>query len=255
MGKTTLATNIARNAAVKEKISTLVFSLEMGGTKIVKRELSAIGKIDHGRIRSGKLHDDDWTRLTSAVGQLSEATMFIDDTSGLGLTQLRAKARRMKRKHDIGLIIVDYIQLMNVDGARTREEEVSTLSRGLKNLARELSVPVIALSQLNRALESRPNKRPKLSDLRDSGAIEQDADIIAFVYRDEVYNEESIYCGMAEIIIGKNRDGEIGTVHANFNGAFCNFSDFVGQWPYFEPRQPKQKGFGYGNKHADDKVA
>lgn len=252
MGKTTLATGFGRHAALVEGKPVLLFSLEMSNDRIMNREISALSLIDHYKTRSGKLAEDDWPKLTRAAAQLSEAKIWIDDTPGLNLTQLRAKARRMKRKHGIELIVIDYLQLMTAEG-RTRDEEVSGITRGLKNLARELHLPIIALSQLNRSLESRPNKRPRLSDLRESGAIEQDADVIMFVYRDEVYNEDTIHKGLAEIIIGKNRDGEIGTVHASFDGRHCRFENFEGDWPREQATTRRQKGFG--NPHAEQAAA
>jgi len=217
MGKTTFAMNLAENAAIKHKVPVAVFSMEMPGEQLAMRMMSSLGRIDQHRVRTGKLEDDDWPRLTSAVGILAEAPLYIDDTPGLSPTELQARARRLKREHGLGMIVIDYLQLMQVPGHKeNRATEISEISRGLKNLAKELSVPVIALSQLNRSLEQRPNKRPVMSDLRESGAIEQDADVIVFIYRDEVYNEDSADKGTAEIIIGKQRNGPIGTVRLTF---------------------------------------
>jgi len=189
MGKTSLSLNIARHAALSGK-SALFFSMEMPSKQLVEKEISAIGLIDYTRIRSGKLEDSDWPRLTTAVGKLNNAPLMIDDSPALTVGQVRSRARRTKKKHGLDLIVIDYLQLMQGSG-NNRTEDIAEISRGLKSLAKELNIPVIALSQLNRELEKRGNKRPIMSDLRDSGAIEQDADLIMFVYRDEVYNENS----------------------------------------------------------------
>lgn len=229
MGKTTFAMNIAENAAIKEKVPTAVFSMEMPGEQLAMRMMSSLGHIDQHKIRTGKLEDDDWPRLTSAVSILAEAPLYIDDTPALNPTELRARARRLKREHGLGLIVIDYLQLMQGSSSKgeNRTAEISEISRGLKALAKELSVPVIALSQLNRSLEQRPNKRPIMSDLRESGAIEQDADVIVFIYRDEVYNDESPDKGAAEIIIGKQRNGPIGTTRLTFLGKYTRFENFT----------------------------
>jgi replicative DNA helicase len=236
MGKTTFAMNIAENAAIKDKIPTAVFSMEMPGEQLAMRLMSSLGRIDQHKVRTGKLDDDDWPRLTSAVSILAEAPLFIDDTPALNPTELRARARRLKREHDLGLIVIDYLQLMQASGGGhdNRATEISEISRGLKALAKELSVPVIALSQLNRSLEQRPNKRPVMSDLRESGAIEQDADVIVFIYRDEVYNDESPDKGTAEIIIGKQRNGPIGTVRLTFLGQYTRFENFAPEFYHDE---------------------
>jgi len=228
MGKTTFAMNIAENAAIKHKVPVAVFSMEMPGDQLAMRMMSSLGRIDQHRVRTGKLEDDDWPRLTSAVGILAEAPLFIDDTPGLSPTELQARARRLKREHGLGMVVIDYLQLMQVPGHKeNRATEISEISRGLKNLAKELDVPVIALSQLNRSLEQRPNKRPVMSDLRESGAIEQDADVIVFIYRDEVYNEDSADKGTAEIIIGKQRNGPIGTTRLTFLGQYTRFENYI----------------------------
>ena len=228
MGKTTFAMNIAEHAAVKLQIPTAVFSMEMPGEQLAMRMLSSLGRIDQHKVRTGKLSDDDWPRLTHAVGQLAEAPMFIDDTPALSPTELRSRARRLMREHGLGLIVIDYLQLMQIrGGSENRTNEISEISRNLKSLAKELNVPIIALSQLNRSLEQRPNKRPVMSDLRESGAIEQDADVITFIYRDEVYNEDSPEKGIAEIIIGKQRNGPIGTVRLTFIGQYTRFENYV----------------------------
>ncbi len=227
MGKTTFAMNIVEHVAIKSQKSVAVFSLEMPGEQLVMRLLSSLGRIDQQKIRSGKLADDDWPRLTSAMSILGEARMFIDDTPALSPTELRARARRIKREHDLDLIVIDYLQLMQCPGSENRTNEISEISRTLKAVAKELGVPVIALSQLNRGLEQRPNKRPIMSDLRESGAIEQDADLIAFIYRDEVYNEDSPDKGIAEIIVGKQRNGPIGSVRLTFLGQYTRFENFT----------------------------
>jgi replicative DNA helicase len=228
MGKTTFAMNIAENAAIKANLPTAVFSMEMPGEQLAMRMLSSLGRIDQHKVRTGKLEDDDWPRLTSAVGILADAPLFIDDTPALTPNELRARARRLSREHGLGLIVIDYLQLMQVHGTKeNRTNEISEISRSLKALAKELEVPVIALSQLNRGLEQRPNKRPVMSDLRESGAIEQDADVIVFIYRDEVYNEDSPDKGTAEIIIGKQRNGPIGTTRLTFLGQFTRFENFI----------------------------
>jgi len=229
MGKTSFAMNIAENVAIQIKRPVAVFSMEMPGDSLAMRMMSSLGRIDQHRVRSGQLEEDDWPRLTSAVAMLSEANLHIDDTPALTPTEVRARARRLKRElGDLGLIVIDYLQLMQAPGsAENRTNEISAISRGLKALAKELEVPLIALSQLNRSLESRTNKRPIMSDLRESGAIEQDADLVVFIYRDEVYNEDSPDKGMAEIIIGKQRNGPIGVVKMTFLGKYTKFENFA----------------------------
>jgi len=228
MGKTTFAMNIAENAAIGDKATVAVFSMEMPGESLAMRMISSLGRIDQHHIRTGQLTDDDWPRITSAVHMLSETKIFIDDTPAMSPGEVRARARRIKRKHGLGLIVVDYIQLMQVHGgSENRATEISEISRGLKALAKELHVPVVALSQLNRSLEQRPDKRPIMSDLRESGAIEQDADLIVFIYRDEVYNEETPDKGTAEIIIAKQRNGPIGKSRLTFLGQYTKFENFI----------------------------
>lgn len=229
MGKTTFAMNIAENAAIHSKKPVAVFSMEMPADSLAMRMLSSLGRIDQHRLRTGRLNDDDWPRLTSAIALLNEAPLFIDDTPALSPTELRARARRLKREHGLSLIVIDYLQLMQGSGkaSENRATEISEISRSLKALAKELDVPLIALSQLNRSLEQRPNKRPVMSDLRESGAIEQDADIIVFIYRDEVYNSDSPDKGKAEIIVGKQRNGPIGTVALTFQGKYTRFENFA----------------------------
>ncbi len=230
MGKTTFAMNLVENAVLRSEKVVLVFSLEMPSDSIVMRMLSSLGRIDQTKVRSGKLEDDDWPRLTSAVNLLNERKLFIDDTAGISPTEMRARARRLAREHgEIAMIMVDYLQLMRIPGssADNRTNEISEISRSLKALAKEFNCPVIALSQLNRSLEQRPNKRPLNSDLRESGAIEQDADIIMFVYRDEVYHPETEYKGVAEIIIGKQRNGPTGTCRLAFIGKYTRFDNLA----------------------------
>jgi replicative DNA helicase len=228
MGKTSFAINIAEYVAMKTSKPIAVFSMEMPGEQIAMRLLSSMGRINQQKLRSGRLDDADWPRLTSAVSMLSEAPLYIDDTPALSPTELRARSRRLMREHKgLGLIVVDYLQLMQSPGTReNRATEISEISRSLKALAKELAVPMIALSQLNRSLEQRPNKRPVMSDLRESGAIEQDADLIMFVYRDEVYNDESPDKGTAEIIVAKQRNGPIGTVRLTFRGQYTRFENY-----------------------------
>ena len=226
MGKTSFVGNLVEEAAIKQKLSVAVFSMEMPAEQLTMRMLSSLGRIDQHRVRTGRLQDADWPRLTSALTMLNDTRIFIDDTSLLNPTELRARCRRLKREHDLGMVVVDYLQLMRVQGSsENRATEISEISRGLKSLARELQVPVVVVSQLNRSLENRPDKRPVMSDLRESGAIEQDADVILFIYRDEVYNENSEDKGKAEIIIGKQRNGPIGKVVLRFLGEHTRFEN------------------------------
>ncbi|WP_131781807.1 replicative DNA helicase [Legionella gresilensis] len=230
MGKTTLVMNMAEHAAIRGGKPVLVFSMEMPSDSLAMRMMSSLGRIDQHRLRTGKLTDDDWPRVTSAVHMLSEAPLFMDDTPGLSPAEMRARARRVAKEYgQLGLIVVDYLQLMKVPGfkAENRTAEISEISRSLKSLAKELKVPVVALSQLNRSLEQRHDKRPVMSDLRESGAIEQDADVICFIYRDEVYNEDSPEKGIAEIIIAKQRNGPIGRVKVAFLGKYTRFEDLA----------------------------
>jgi len=217
MGKTMLCLNIARNAAVLRGVPVVIFSLEMSKEQMAQRLLCMEAGVDSQRLRTGYLQEGDWGRLSRAFGQLSEAPIFIDDTPNLSVMEMRAKSRRIKAEHDLGLVVIDYLQLMQMKGrVESRQQEISEISRSLKALARELKVPIIAASQLSRAVESRVDKRPLLSDLRESGAIEQDADVVAFIYRDEYYNRESEKRNIAEIIIAKQRNGPTGTVELAF---------------------------------------
>lgn len=231
MGKTAFAMNLVENALVNSKndLPILVFSLEMPAESLIFRMLSSIGKIDQTKLRTGNLSDSDWPGFNDAVAKLKDKPLFIDDSAALSPMEMRSRARRIKRSHGgIGMVVVDYLQLMQIKGSNeNRVGEISEISRSLKLLAREFECPVVALSQLNRGLEQRPNKRPVMSDLRESGAIEQDADVITFIYRDEVYNEDSPDKGIAEVIIGKQRNGPIGTVRLAFQGQFTRFENFA----------------------------
>ena len=228
MGKSALAINIAEHVAIQGQKSVAVFSMEMPSEQLAMRMIGSLSRIDQQRLRTGKLNDEDWPRLTSTVGVVREARLFIDDTPALSPAELRARARRIVRDQGLDLVIVDYLQLMQAPGfADNRVAEVSEVSRALKGMAKELNVPVIALSQLNRGLEQRPNKRPVMSDLRESGAIEQDADVIVFIYRDEVYDKESPDKGIAEVIIAKQRNGPIGLVKLAWRGQFTRFEGYV----------------------------
>ncbi|MDR3418615.1 MAG: replicative DNA helicase [Nevskia sp.] len=233
MGKTSFAMNIAEHVAVERRTPTAVFSMEMSAEQLALRVLSSFGRIDQQRLRSGELEDHDWSRLVSAGGLLREAPLYIDETGALSPLDLRARARRMAARHGIKLIVIDYIQLMQVPSSRdNRTNEISEISRSLKALGKELGVPVIALSQLSRGVEQRDNKRPRMSDLRESGGIEQDADVIVFVYRDEYYNKESADRGTAEIIIAKQRNGPTGTVKTAFLGPYTRFDNLAPEYHY-----------------------
>ncbi len=230
MGKTAFALNIAQYAALESQIPVAVFSLEMSKEQLAFRLLASEARVDSQRMRKGFLGEMDWPKLTEAAGRLSEAAMYIDDTPAITVLEMKAKSRRLKADKDLGLIVVDYIQLMRGGSSRdSREQEISEISRSLKALAKELQVPVIALSQLNRKVEDRPNRRPQMADLRESGAIEQDADVIAFIYRDEVYNkaDDNPEKGKAEIIIGKQRNGPTGTVKLAFLNQFTTFENLA----------------------------
>lgn len=244
MGKTALAMNIAEHVGLDKQIPVGVFSLEMPHEQLTERMIAAVGKVPLQEIRNGNVSDDSWPFVTAAGGRISKAPIFIDDQPGLSIFELRTRARRMARKHGVKLIIVDYMQLIEADG-ENRTQQVGTISKNIKGMAKELEVPVLVLSQLNRSLENRVNKRPIMSDLRESGAIEQDADIIAFVYRDEVYNEDSPDKGTAEIIIGKHRNGEPGTVRVQFAGQFSRFHDLEIGWQprAVEPKRSFSNGF------------
>ena len=231
MGKTALALTIGLNAALREKQTVGVFSLEMSAVQLVMRMLCSEARVDMSRVKSGQLSDRDFQRLANTAGQMSEVKLFIDDSADLSAMELRSRARRLMAEHNLGLIVVDYLQLMHA-GAKTsmgenRQQEISVISRSLKALARELDIPVLVLSQLSRAVESRPNKRPMLSDLRESGAIEQDADLVMFIYRDEYYDQQSEKHGIAEIIVGKQRNGPTGTVELQFHSAHVRFNDLA----------------------------
>jgi len=228
MGKTTLAVNIAENAAIGARVPTAIFSMEMPSQQLAFRMISSLGRVDQTHLRTGKFPDEDWSRINTAVQLMSDAPIFIDDSASLSPTEIRARARRLKREHGLGLIIVDYLQLMQVHGStENRATEISEISRSLKALAKELELPIIAVSQLNRSVEQRTDKRPIMSDLRESGAIEQDADLIVFIYREEVYNQETPRKGVADINIAKQRNGPIGDFPLTFVGRFTKFENWV----------------------------
>ena len=233
MGKTSFSMNIGEHVAIEQGLPVAVFSMEMGAVQLAMRMLGSVGMLDQHRMRTGKLLADDWPRVTHAVQLMQDAQVYIDETPALTAMDLRARARRLARQcGQLGLIIIDYIQLMSGSGGENRATEISEISRSLKSLAKELNCPLIALSQLNRSLEQRPNKRPVMSDLRESGAIEQDADVILFIYRDEVYNPDSPDKGSAEIIIGKQRNGPIGTVRLTFQGMSTRFLNYTAGQQY-----------------------
>ena len=231
MGKTSLALNIAEHVGMEAGLPVAIFSMEMGAAQLTMRLLGSVGKLDQHKMRIGQLEDEDWPKLTNALGVLHEAPIFIDEGSALNSYEVRARARRLHRQQGkLGLIVIDYIQLMssaNEQSTENRATEVSEISRSLKALAKELNVPVVALSQLNRSVESRPDKRPMMSDLRESGAIEQDADVIMFIYRDEVYNPETAEKGVAEILLSKQRNGPTGTVKLTFLGQYTRFENYA----------------------------
>jgi replicative DNA helicase len=228
MGKTTFAVNIAENAAIGARVPTAIYSMEMPAEQLAFRMISSLGRVDQSHLRTGKFPDEDWSRINTAVQLMSDAPIFIDDSPGLSPTEVRARARRLKRESDLGLIVLDYLQLMQVHGnTENRATEISEISRSLKALAKELSLPIIALSQLNRSVEQRTDKRPVMSDLRESGAIEQDADLIIFIYREEVYQPDTNRKGIADISIAKQRNGPIGDFPLTFVGRFTKFENFV----------------------------
>jgi len=228
MGKTAFALNICQNVAVQEKKSVAIFSLEMGADQLVQRMLSAQSLVSIGDIRTGQIEDDEWVKLARSSAQLAEAKVFIDDTPGITVAEIRSKCRRLKMNHGLDLIMIDYLQLMSGSGQENRQQEISTISRSLKSIAREMQCPVIALSQLSRASELRADHRPILSDLRESGAIEQDADLVMFLYRDEYYNPETVeekFKGIGEVIIAKQRNGETGKVYLAWLGKYQKFAN------------------------------
>ena len=232
MGKTALAMNMAENAALESKKAVAVFSMEMSGPQLAMRMIGSVGRVDQHQLRTGTFKEEDWPRLVDAVGKLNDAQIFIDDTAGLNALEVRSRARRLHRQcGGLSMILVDYLQLMS-GTANSREEnratEIAEISRSLKGLAKELKVPVVALSQLNRSVDSRQDKRPMMSDLRESGAIEQDADVILFIYRDEVYNQDSPRKGIAEIIIAKQRNGPVGKIDLTFIGRYTRFESYAG---------------------------
>ena len=227
MGKSAFVINIASSAAIKSKVPVAIFNLEMSSEQLVNRILCIESMVDSNKIRTGKIEEDDWVKLATALGPLSEAPIYIDDTPGITVTEIRAKCRKLKLEKNIGLVVIDYLQLIQGSNKRggSREQEISEISRSLKILAKEINVPVIALSQLSRAPEQRPDHRPMLSDLRESGAIEQDADIVMFLYRDDYYNEESEKKNIAEVILAKHRSGSTGTVELLWLGNYTKFAN------------------------------
>lgn len=226
MGKTAFVLNIAEHVALKANVTTAIFSLEMSKDQLVKRIISMNSKVDSQSIRSGELQDDDWIKIVESARTIGNSGLIIDDTPGISITELRSKCRKFKLEHNLGLVIIDYLQLMSGSKKNeSRQQEISDISRSLKALAREISAPVVALSQLSRAVEQRPDKRPMLSDLRESGAIEQDADVVMFIYRDDYYNHDSEETGVSEIIIGKQRNGPTGTVKLGWQAQFTKFTN------------------------------
>lgn len=229
MGKSAFALNIAANAAIKSKVPVAIFNLEMSKDQLVDRIMSSESMVDSNKIRTGKLEEEDWSKLAGIVGTLSEAPIYIDDTPGISITEIRTRCRKLKMEKDIGLIIIDYLQLVQGTNKKngSREQEIAEISRSLKILAKELNVPVIALSQLSRAVEQRPDHRPMLSDLRESGSIEQDADIVLFLYRDDYYNKESEEKDISEVIIAKHRAGSTGTIKLLWMGSYTKFANLA----------------------------
>lgn len=244
MGKTAFATNIAENVSVKQGLPVLMFSLEMSDEQLATRAIASIGQINLNVIRSAKITDDDWSKLSSATGKLHDAPFFIDPNPMMTASQMHLRAKKIKRQHGLSLIVIDYLQLMT-EGGDTRNNELSTITRKLKMMAKDLDIPVICLSQLSRKVEERGDKRPMMSDLRDSGAIEQDADMVVMMYRDDYYNKDSPNKGAAEAIISKQRMGEIGTVYLSFQGEYSRFKDFAGTWNENKIEHKQLRGMGY----------
>ena len=230
MGKTTLAVNIAENAAIAKGVPAAIFSMEMSAEQLTLRLISSLGRVNQSHLRTGNFSEEDWSRIQGAMAQLSNAPLYVDETPALTPTEVRARARRLKRERGLGLIVVDYLQLMQVSGTKeNRATEISEISRSLKALAKELQVPVIALSQLNRAVEQRTDKKPVMSDLRESGAIEQDSDVILLIYREEVYDPNTTRRGVADIIIAKQRNGPVGEIQLTFLGEYTRFENLVAE--------------------------
>ena len=252
MGKSALATNIAQKAAVDYSRGVALFSLEMSETELAQRFIAAEAKLNGDDLRKGRVRPDRWPKVVKATEKLYAAPLFIDDSSDMGVMELRAKARRLHSRQPLGLVIVDYLQLMRPEpGADSRVEQIGQISRGLKLLARELNIPVIAVSQLSRAVESRPDKRPLLSDLRESGQIEQDADLVMFIYRDEYYNKESERQGEADIIVAKHRNGPVGDVTLTFLSRYPKFADMHRVPPGGSPPPPRANGERASNGGPD----
>jgi replicative DNA helicase len=236
MGKTTLALNIAESAAISHNVPVAVFSMEMSREQLAFRMISSLGRVDQSHLRTGMFGDEDWARINSAIAQMRSAPIYIDDSGALTPTEVRARARRLKRERGLGLIVIDYLQLMQVPGTKeNRATEISEISRSIKALAKELQVPVIALSQLNRGVEQRTDKKPVMSDLRESGALEQDSDLIMLIYREEVYEPDTPRKGIADIIIAKQRNGPTGEVHLTFLGKYTRFENLASSAYGHEP--------------------
>lgn len=251
MGKTQLALNIAEHISIKQNETVLMFSMEMTAEELKYRILSSLSKVSYENIQTGDLNTEEETKIANSLSLINQAKLFIDERAALKLHDIRATARRLKRKYGLALIIVDYLTLIHGEG-ENETSKVAQISRGMKELAKELNVPVIALSQLNRSLESRENKRPLMSDVRQSGQIEQDADIVMCLYRDEVYNTNSRYKNLAEVIVRKNRTGRCGTVYLNFHGDHCRFENYFGPIPEYQEEKPLQKKWNHGFKRAYD---
>lgn len=246
MGKSTLCMNIAEHISIKKGLPVLFFSLEMPRESLIERTISNLSEINFTHIRSGNITEEDCIKISDIMPNVDAADLFIDDRSSVSVSEMRSECRRIKREHGLALVVVDYLQLMKVPGHKeNRTNEISEISRSLKSLARDLNIPVLALSQLNRTLEQRPDKRPVMSDLRDSGAIEQDADLILFIYRDEVYNSDTIHKGYAELNIAKQRNGPLGTVFLKFQGEYCRFTEYAGQLPTLKPHKSVKPQFLY----------
>lgn len=251
MGKTAIAMNMVEHVTLALKKTAAVFSLEMSDRQLVQRMLGSVGLLNQHQLRTGKFQEDDWPRIVDATGKLREAKVIIEEPYGLSTSELRAKARQIQRENpDLALIVVDYLQLMEAEGGN-RTEQIANISRALKRTAKELNIPVIALSQLNRSLDQRADKRPMMSDLRESGAIEQDADVILFMYRDEVYNEDSPRKGVAEVIIGKQRNGPIGRVFLSFRAQYARFENYAGEPIAYAPK-PKSRAFDEPRRERAD---
>ena len=244
MGKTLLAMNIAEHVAIHEKKPIVIFSLEMNKEELLERSLSSVGNVDQDSIKKGSLSASDWEKISSLLPKYSNTKFFIEDYSGLRISDIRAKCRRIKREYGLSLVVVDYLTLVSGDG-ENETDRIGKISRAFKLLARDLNVPVLLISQLNRNLEARQDRRPTMADLRQSGSIEQDADLILFIYRDEVYNPASAHKGLAELNIAKNRHGVLGTIYLSFNGKYCRFDNHNSAIPTISPPKSKVNSFQF----------